>query len=135
MNSIHHRRADDRAEAKNGIIKLHGPEGFEGMRRAGRLAAEILDALASPRGPWSLDQELDDIVHKMTLDAGAVPATLGYRGYTKSCCISINHVVCHGIPSDRTIRRTATSSTSTSRRSSTAGTATPAACTWSATCP
>jgi methionyl aminopeptidase len=74
------------------------------MRRAGRLAAEILDALVPHVVPGVSTQELDDIVHKMTLDAGAVPATLGYRGYTKSCCISINHVVCHGIPSDRTIR-------------------------------
>src|SRR5438477_9684669 len=96
--------ADDRVEARNGVIKLHGPEGFEGMRRAGRLAAEILDALAPHVMPGVSTDELDQIVRRMTLDAGAVPATLGYRGYTKSCCISINHVVCHGIPSDRTLR-------------------------------
>src|SRR4051794_32291495 len=95
---------DDRLEPRNGIIKLHGPEGFEGMRRAGRLAAVILDALVPHVLPGVSTQELDDIVHRMTLDAGAVPATLGYRGYTKSSCISINHVVCHGIPSDRTLR-------------------------------
>jgi methionyl aminopeptidase len=97
--------ADDRAEAKNGIIKLHGPEGFEGMRRAGRLAAEILDALGPHVVPGVSTQELDDIVYRMTIDGGGFPATLGYRGYTKSCCISINHVVCHGIPSEqRTLR-------------------------------
>ena len=96
--------ADDRAEAKNGIIKLHGPEGFAGMRKAGRLAAEILDALAPHVVPGVSTQELDDIVHRMTLDAGAVPATLGYRGYTKSSCISINHVVCHGIPNEKTLK-------------------------------
>ena len=96
--------ADDRAEAKNGIIKLHGPEGFAGMREAGRLAAEILDALAPHVVPGVSTEELDDIVHKMTLDAGAVPATLGYRGYTKSSCISINHVVCHGIPSEKALK-------------------------------
>jgi methionyl aminopeptidase len=96
---------DDRAEAKNGIIKLHGAEGFEGMRRAGRLAAEILDALVPHVVPGISTQELDDIVHEMTISGGGLPATLGYRGYTKSCCISINHVVCHGIPSDqRTLR-------------------------------
>src|SRR5436309_11566833 len=95
---------DDRLEPKNGIIKLHGVVGFEGMRRAGRLAAEILDALVPHVVPGVSTQELDNIVHRMTLDAGAVPATLGYRGYTKSSCISINHVVCHGIPSDRTLR-------------------------------
>ena len=93
--------ADDRLEAKTGIIKLHGSEGFAGMRRAGRLAAEILDALAPHVVPSVSTQELDDIVYQMTLDGGGIPATLGYRGYTKSCCISINHVVCHGIPSEQ----------------------------------
>ena len=75
---------DDRVEARNGVIKLHGPEAFEGMRRAGRLAAEILDALAPHVVPGVSTQELDDIVHRMTIEAGAVPATLGYRGYGAS---------------------------------------------------
>ena len=96
--------ADDRAEAKNGIIKLHGSEGFDGMRKAGRLAAEILDELAPHVVPGVTTQEIDDIVHKLTLDGGGTPATLGYRGYTKSSCISINHVVCHGIPGDRQLK-------------------------------
>jgi methionyl aminopeptidase len=95
---------DDRVEARNGTIKLHGPEGFEGMRRAGRLAAEILDALVPHVQPGVTTQALDDIVHQLMLDAGSVPATLGYRGYTKSCCISINHVVCHGIPGERALK-------------------------------
>src|SRR5690349_421661 len=89
--------ADDRVEARNGVIKLHGPDGFEGMRRAGRLAAEILDAIAPHVVPGVTTGELDDLVRDHMLRGGAVPATLGYRGYTKSCCISINHVVCHGI--------------------------------------
>jgi methionyl aminopeptidase len=96
--------ADDRVESRNGIIKLHGEEAFEGMRRAGRLAAEILDALAPHVVPGVLTEELDEIVYRMTLEGGGVPATLGYRGYTKSSCISINHVVCHGIPSDRQLK-------------------------------
>jgi methionyl aminopeptidase len=96
--------ADDRVEAKSGIIKLHGPEGFAGMRRAGRAAAEILDAVAPHVVPGVSTQEIDNIVYRMTIEAGGFPATLGYRGYTKSCCISINHVVCHGIPSERTLR-------------------------------
>jgi len=95
---------DDRVEARNGVIKLHGPEAFEGMRHAGRLAASILDALVPHVVPGVSTQELDDIVHRLTIDAGAVPATLGYRGYTKSCCISINHVVCHGIPGEKTLK-------------------------------
>jgi methionyl aminopeptidase len=90
--------------ARDGVIKLHGPEGFAGMRAAGRLAAEILDALVPHVVPGVTTAELDDIVREMTLRAGGVPATLGYRGYTHSCCTSINHVVCHGIPSDKKLR-------------------------------
>ena len=95
---------DDRTEARSHVIKLHGAEGFAGMRAAGRLAAEILDALAPHVVPGVTTQALDDIVHRMTLDVGGVPATLGYRGYTKSCCTSINHVVCHGIPADKALK-------------------------------
>jgi methionyl aminopeptidase len=91
-------------QPRDGTIKLHGEAGFAGMRKAGRLAAEILDALAPLAVPGASTADLDAVVRQMTLDAGAVPATLGYRGYTHSCCISINHVVCHGIPSDRQLR-------------------------------
>jgi methionyl aminopeptidase len=95
---------DDRAEARNGVIKLHGPSAFEGMRKAGRLAAEILDALVPHVVPGAVTEELDEMIREQMLQAGAVPATLGYRGYTKSSCISINHVVCHGIPGDRVLK-------------------------------
>ena len=94
----------DMSVYRDGTIKLHGPEGFEGMRKAGRLAAEILDAMAALVRPGVSTEEIDRVVREMTLDGGAVPATLGYRGYTHSCCISINHVVCHGIPSPKTLR-------------------------------
>lgn len=89
---------------RSGTIKLHGAEGFEGMRKAGRLSAEILDALADFIAPGVTTEEIDDLVRKMTLDAGAIPATLGYRGYTHSCCTSINHVVCHGIPGPKKLQ-------------------------------
>ena len=89
---------------RDGTIKLHGPEGFEGMRRAGRLAAEILDAMVDLVKPGITTGEIDDVVRQMTLDGGAVPATLGYRGYAHSCCISLNNVVCHGIPGDKVLR-------------------------------
>jgi methionyl aminopeptidase len=79
--------ADDRVEARSGVIKLHGPEGFEGMRAAGRLAAEILDELVPHVVPGVTTAELDQLVHEHMLRGGGVPATLGYRGYTKSCCI------------------------------------------------
>ncbi|MEN3973373.1 type I methionyl aminopeptidase [Sphingomicrobium sp. XHP0235] len=95
---------EDRVEPKSGVIKLHGPDGFEGMRKAGRLAATILDALAKHVAPGVTTAQLDRIVFDMTLEGGAVPATLGYRGYTKSCCTSINHVVCHGIPADKPLK-------------------------------
>ncbi|MDE2595862.1 MAG: type I methionyl aminopeptidase [Sphingomonadales bacterium] len=89
---------------RDGTIKLHGPEAFEAMRRAGRLAAETLDALAPMVQPGVTTGALDDFVRRFTLENGAVPATLGYRGYAHSCCISINHVVCHGIPSDKPLK-------------------------------
>lgn len=89
---------------RDGTIKLHGPEAFEGMRRAGRLAAEILDAIAPMVQPGVTTGAIDDKVRELTLAGGAVPATLGYRGYQHSCCVSINHVVCHGIPSEKTLK-------------------------------
>ena len=96
--------ADDQTGLRDGTIKLHGPAGFAGMRKAGRLAAEILDALVPLVQPGVSTAALDDVVRQMTMDGGAVPATLGYRGYAHSCCVSINHVVCHGIPSEKTLR-------------------------------
>ena len=86
--------------SRSAAIKLYDAAGFEGMRRAGRLASEILDALVPHVVPGVTTGELDDIVRRMTLDGGGVPATLGYRGYTHSCCTSINNVICHGIPGD-----------------------------------
>jgi methionyl aminopeptidase len=95
---------DDSVIGYSGNIKLYGPKGFAGMRAAGRLAAEILDALAPLVVPGITTQEIDDIVFRMMAEGGAVPATLGYRGYTKSCCTSINHVVCHGIPGAKALK-------------------------------
>jgi methionyl aminopeptidase len=92
------------APLRDGTIKLHGPDGFAGMRKAGRVAAEILDALVPLVMPGVTTGELDDVVRQMTLEAGGVPATLGYRGYTHSCCTSINNVICHGIPGDKVLR-------------------------------
>ncbi len=88
----------DTLHTRNGAIKLYGPEAFVGMRKAGLLSAQILDALVPFIAPGISTEEIDDVVRRMTIEAGALPATLGYRGYTHSCCTSINHVVCHGIP-------------------------------------
>jgi methionyl aminopeptidase len=93
------------APAKNnGTIKLHDAAGFAGMRKAGRLTAECLDAVSKIVTPGATTQEIDEFVFAFALDHGAYPATLNYRGYTKSCCTSINHVVCHGIPNDKPLR-------------------------------
>ena len=85
-------------------IKIHREADFEGMRRAGRLAAETLDMIGPHVAPGVLTEELDRLIHEFITENGATPATLGYRGYTKSSCISINHVVCHGIPGPRALK-------------------------------
>ncbi len=82
-------------------ITIHGPEDFEGMRRAGRLAAETLDFITPQVQPGVTTDELDRLCHGFILDHGAIPAPLNYKGFPKSICTSVNHVVCHGIPSDR----------------------------------
>ena len=89
---------------RDGTIKLHDEAGFDGMRRAGKLAASILDAIVPMMQPGVSTAEIDDKVRELMLAGGSVPATLGYRGYTHSCCISINHVVCHGIPNEKTLK-------------------------------
>ena len=85
-------------------ITLHDAADFAAMRRAGQLAAETLDMLVPHVRPGITTDELDQLVHDFTLAHGATPATLGYRGYPKSCCISLNHVVCHGIPGARKLQ-------------------------------
>ncbi len=84
-------------------ITLHKPEDFNGMRNAGRLAAMVLDYIT----PFAIEgvttEKLDSLCEKFIRDHGAIPAPLGYKGYPKSICTSINHVVCHGIPSDRVL--------------------------------
>ena len=89
--------------APAGIV-LHGPEEYEAMRAAGRLAAECLDMITEHVVPGATTGELNRICHEFTLDRGATPAPLGYRGFPKSICTSVNHVVCHGIPGDKVLR-------------------------------
>jgi len=98
-----HFHAMDQSAGESRRIPLHAPEDFEGMRRAGRLAAECLDMITPHVRPGVTTGALDQLCHDFMVERGAVPATLGYRGYTKSSCISINHVVCHGIPGDRVL--------------------------------
>ena len=82
-------------------ITIHSPEDFAGMRVAGRLAAEALDMIAPHVRPGVTTAALDTLCHDFIQAHGAVPAPLNYRGFPKSICTSINHVVCHGIPGDR----------------------------------
>ncbi len=89
---------------KNGQIKIHDPAAFEGMRRAGRLCAEALDLLVAEVRPGVTTAALDKLVFDFAMDHGAYPAPLDYRGFTKSICTSLNHVVCHGIPDDKPLR-------------------------------
>jgi methionyl aminopeptidase len=89
---------------KTGQIKLHGPEAFAGMRRAGALVAECLDLLVPRVRAGVTTNEIDRFVLDFAFAHGALPATLMYRGYVKATCTSINHVVCHGIPSDKPLR-------------------------------
>lgn len=85
-------------------IRLYGAEGFAGMRKAGRLAAEVLDMLVPHVAPGVTTAHLDRLAHQFVLDHGAIPATVFYRGYRKALCTSINHVVCHGIPEERALK-------------------------------
>ena len=82
-------------------VKVHAPADFEGMRKAGRLAAEVLDFITPHVRPKVTTERLDKLCHDFIVSHGAVPAPLNYRGFPKSICTSINHVVCHGIPGDR----------------------------------
>jgi methionyl aminopeptidase len=89
---------------KTGQIKLHGPGAFEGMRKAGALVAQCLDMLVPHVKPGVTTEELDRLVADFARDHNGVPATLMYRGYRKSICTSINHVVCHGIPNEKPLK-------------------------------
>lgn len=84
-------------------ILIHTAEDFEGMRKAGRLGAATLDYITPFVVPGVRTDHLDKLCETFIRDHGAIPAPLGYRGYPKSVCISPNHVVCHGIPGDKTL--------------------------------
>lgn len=85
-------------------IKTHSKEDFEGMRKAGRLAAEVLDFITDYINPGISTATLNDLCHNFIVERGAISAPLNYRGFPKSICTSINHVVCHGIPNDKPLK-------------------------------
>jgi methionyl aminopeptidase len=83
---------------------IQTPEVIERMRRAGRVAGEVLDSAGRSIEPGMTGDQIDAIVHQATIDRGAYPSTLNYKRYPKSCCTSVNEVICHGIPDDRALR-------------------------------
>ncbi len=85
-------------------IRIHQTLDFAGMHRAGALAADILDRIAPLVLPGVTTAALDAQIEAWVVEAGAISATIGYRGYKHASCISINHVVCHGIPSDKKLK-------------------------------
>ncbi|WP_375203792.1 type I methionyl aminopeptidase [Hyphococcus sp.] len=95
---------DEDDVVRPGAIKLHGPEDFDGMRKAGQLAASALDMIAEQVKPGVTTEHLDDLIRKFVFDHNALSATIGYRGYRHASCISLNHVICHGIPSDKILK-------------------------------
>lgn len=85
-------------------IRIYEADDFAGMHAAGKLAAEILDAVAEHVFPGQTTGAIDGFITKMVEDAGATSATIGYKGYQHASCISVNHVVCHGIPGDKKLK-------------------------------
>ena len=96
--------ANEKVGRRSGQIRLHGPEDFAAMRKAGALTAEALDLIGPLVKPGVTTASLDRFLFEFARDHDAYPAPLNYRGYRKSVCISINHVVCHGIPDEKPLR-------------------------------
>ncbi|MEE9426744.1 MAG: type I methionyl aminopeptidase [Paracoccaceae bacterium] len=85
-------------------IRIYETGDFAGMHAAGRLAAEILDGIAEFVVPGVTTARLDEIIQNKIETAGAKSATIGYKGYQHASCISVNHVVCHGIPGAKVLK-------------------------------
>ena len=85
-------------------ITIHNQDDFAAMRKAGKLAAQTLDYITDFVGEGVTTNSLNDLCHNFIISHGAIPAPLNYRGFPKSICTSINHVVCHGIPNDKPLK-------------------------------
>jgi methionyl aminopeptidase len=99
-----HHDHDDYPQENPKDVVIHTAENFESMRKAGKLASQVLDYVTPFIKAGITTNEIDKICHDFTIAHGAKPAPLGYHGYPKSVCTSLNHVVCHGIPSDRKLQ-------------------------------
>ena len=91
---------NDARQTREGI-RIHEPAEFAGMHAAGRIAAQILDEVGPLVQPGTTTGALDDFIRNRVTELGTTSATIGYRGYQHASCISVNHVVCHGIPGDK----------------------------------
>ena len=85
-------------------IRIKKPADIEAIRKAGRLVLDTLDLVESAVRPGVTTDELNTLAHEFTINNGAIPAPLNYRGFPKSICVSINEVICHGIPGNRVIQ-------------------------------
>ncbi len=85
-------------------VEIHGEEDFKGMRAAGKLAAEVLDYITGYVEPGVTTGYLDQLCHDYIIKHGATPAPLNYKGFPRSVCTSVNHVVCHGIPGSKKLK-------------------------------
>jgi methionyl aminopeptidase len=103
-NGKEHPVDDPRGRLTKDGIRIYEAEDFAGMRVAGRLAAEILDDVAALVAPGVATGVLDAFIEDRVNAAGAKSATIGYRGYQHASCISVNHVVCHGIPGPKVLK-------------------------------
>ncbi|WP_299744683.1 type I methionyl aminopeptidase [uncultured Tateyamaria sp.] len=95
---------DTRGRLTKDGIRIYDPSDFAGMHAAGRLAAEILDAMSAHVFPGQTTGAIDKTITDLVEAAGATSATIGYKGYQHASCISVNHVVCHGIPGDKVLK-------------------------------
>lgn len=111
MNNKHHHHHDGCCDGHDHLdhdddvrtITIHKTQDFEGMRKAGRLASKVLDYITDYVKPGITTEDLDNLCHDFIVKHNAIPAPLGYRGYPKSICTSLNNVVCHGIPGPKKI--------------------------------
>ena len=85
-------------------IRLKKKPDIDGIRRAGRLVLDTLDLVESKIKPGLMTDEINSLVHQYTIENEATPAPLNYRGFPKSVCVSVNEVICHGIPGDRKLK-------------------------------
>jgi len=94
----------DEIYARKYRIRVKSAKDIDGIRRAGRLVVATLDLVAERMAPGITTDDINTWVHEFTVQNGAVPAPLNYRGYPKSVCVSVNEVICHGIPGERVLR-------------------------------